>query len=114
MANLIMFCILAVIILGSAIVCVTTKRIMRAATFLLFVLFGVAGIYFLLGYTFLGAAQISIYAGGIHHGIYLCNSTCIKKNPTRFARIIQLEEVFGRNSCGFSRLSDVPCDLCKE
>jgi NADH-quinone oxidoreductase subunit J len=38
---------------------------MRAATFLLFVLFGVAGIYFLLDYTFLGAAQISIYAGGI-------------------------------------------------
>lgn len=65
MANLIMFCILAVVILVSAIVCVTTKRIMRAATFLLFVLFGVAGIYFLLGYTFLGAAQISIYAGGI-------------------------------------------------
>ena len=65
MANLIMFCILAVIILGSAIVCVTTKRIMRAATFLLFVLFGVAGICFLLGYTFLGASQISIYAGGI-------------------------------------------------
>ena len=71
MANLIMFCILAVIILGSAIVCVTTKRIMRAATFLLFVLFGVAGIYFLLGYTFLGAAQISIYAGGITMDISL-------------------------------------------
>ena len=65
MAKLVMFCILAVIILGSAIMCVTTKRIMRAATFLLFVLFGVAGIYFLLDYTFLGAAQISIYAGGI-------------------------------------------------
>ena len=65
MANLVMFCILAVVILGSAIMCVTTKRIMRAATFLLFVLFGVAGIYFLLDYTFLGAAQISIYAGGI-------------------------------------------------
>ena len=60
-----MFCILAVLIIGSAILCVTTKRIMRAATFLLFVLFGVAGIYFLLDYTFLGAAQISIYAGGI-------------------------------------------------
>ena len=65
MANIIMFCILAVIILGSAVMCVTTKRIMRAATFLLFVLFGIAGIYFLLDYTFLGAAQISIYAGGI-------------------------------------------------
>ncbi len=65
MDKIVMFCILAVIILGSAVLCVTTKRIMRAATFLLFVLFGVAGLYFLLGYTFLGAAQISVYAGGI-------------------------------------------------
>ena len=65
MANIVMFCILAVVILGSAIMCVTTKRIMRAATFLLFVLFGVAGIYFLLDYTFLGAAQIAVYAGGV-------------------------------------------------
>ena len=44
---------------------VLTKRIMRSATFLLFVLFGIAGIYFLLDYTFLGAVQISIYAGGV-------------------------------------------------
>ena len=65
MANAIMFTILAVIILGSALLCVTTTRIMRAATFMLFVLFGVAGIYFLLDYTFLGAAQISVYAGGV-------------------------------------------------
>lgn len=65
MARLIMFAILAVVILASAIFCVSTKRIMRAATALLFVLFGVAGLYFLLDYTFLGAAQISIYAGGI-------------------------------------------------
>lgn len=65
MANIVMFCILAVVILGSAIMCVTTKRIMRAATFLLFVLFGVAGIYFLLDYTFLGAAQLAVYAGGV-------------------------------------------------
>lgn len=65
MANIVMFGILAVVILGSAIMCVFTKRIMQAATFLLFVLFGVAGLYFLLDYTFLGAAQISVYAGGI-------------------------------------------------
>ena len=65
MANYIMFWILAVVILGSAVLCVMTKRIMRAATFLLFVLFGVAGLYFLLDYTFLGAAQISVYAGGV-------------------------------------------------
>ena len=60
-----MFVVLAVVILGSALMCVFTKRIMRAATFLLFVLFGVAGMFFLLDYTYLGAAQISVYAGGI-------------------------------------------------
>ena len=65
MASLVMFGILAVVILGSAVMCVMTKRIMRAATFLLFVLFGVAGLYFLLDYTYLGAAQISIYAGAV-------------------------------------------------
>ena len=65
MGNTIMFIILAVFIIGSALMCVTTTKIMRAATFMLFVLFGVAGIYFLLDYTFLGAAQISVYAGGV-------------------------------------------------
>ena len=65
MGNIIMFCILAVVILASAVMCVMTKRIMRAATFMLFVLFGVAGLYFLLDYTYLGAAQIAVYAGGV-------------------------------------------------
>lgn len=65
MANIIMFGILAVVVLGSAVMCVMTTRIMRAATYMLFVLFGVAGLYFLLDYTFLGAAQISVYAGGV-------------------------------------------------
>lgn len=65
MANTVMFIILAVVILASAVLCVTTKRIMRAATFLLFVLFGIAGLYFLLDYTYLGAAQIAVYAGGV-------------------------------------------------
>ena len=65
MAKLVMFVILAVVVLGSAIMSVLTKNVMRAATWLLFVLFGIAGFYFILDYTFLGAAQISIYAGGI-------------------------------------------------
>ena len=51
MASLVMFCILAVVILGSAVMCVMTKRIMRSITFLLFVRLGVAGLYFLLDYT---------------------------------------------------------------
>jgi NADH:ubiquinone oxidoreductase subunit 6 (subunit J) len=65
MARLVMFCILAVVVLGSAVMSICTKSIMRAATWLLFVLFGIAGFYFILDYTFLGAAQVSIYAGGI-------------------------------------------------
>lgn len=60
-----MFCILAVAILGAAVMSVATKRIMRSVTYLLIVLFGVAGLYFLLDYTFLGAAQIAVYAGGV-------------------------------------------------
>ena len=62
---IVMFAIFAVVIIVSALLCVTTTRIMRAATFMLFVLFGVAGLYFLLDYTYLGAAQISVYAGGV-------------------------------------------------
>ncbi len=65
MANIIVFAILAAVIIVAALASVFTTRIMRAVTALLFVLFAIAGIYFLLDYTFLGAAQISIYAGGI-------------------------------------------------
>ena len=63
--ELIVFTVLAVFTAVSALLAVTTKRILRAATYLLFVLFGTAGIYFLLGYTFLGSVQIMVYAGGI-------------------------------------------------
>ena len=63
--ELIVFIILAIFICVNAILAVTTKRILRAATYLLFVLFGTAGIYFQLNYSFLGAVQLLIYAGGI-------------------------------------------------
>lgn len=65
MANIIMFAILACVIIAAAIFSVFTKRIMRSVTALLFVLFSVAGMYFLLDYTYLGTAQLSIYAGGM-------------------------------------------------
>lgn len=48
-----------------SILTVSTRRLVRSATYLLFTLFGTAGIYFLLGYTFLGSVQIMVYAGGI-------------------------------------------------
>ena len=54
----------AVIVVFSVLT-VTTQRILRSATYLLFVLFGTAGIYFQLNYSFLGAVQLTIYAGGI-------------------------------------------------
>lgn len=63
--ELIVFLILAVFMGVCSILAVTTKRILRAATYLLFVLFGTAGIYFQLNYSFLGAVQLLIYAGGI-------------------------------------------------
>ena len=61
----VVFYFLAVFIAVCSILTVTTNRIMRSATCLLLVLFGTAGIYFLLGYTFLGSVQIMVYAGGI-------------------------------------------------
>ncbi len=63
--NLIIFGLLALVIVVCSILTVTTRRILRAATYLLFVLFATAGIYFQLDYTFLGAVQLAVYAGGI-------------------------------------------------
>ena len=61
----IVFYFLAAFISVFSILTVTTSRMVRSATYLLFVLFGTAGSYFLLGYTFLGSVQIMVYAGGI-------------------------------------------------
>ncbi len=63
--NSIVFLVLAIVIVACSVLTVTTKRILRAATYLLFVLFATAGIYFQLNYSFLGAVQLLIYAGGI-------------------------------------------------
>jgi NADH-quinone oxidoreductase subunit J len=61
----IVFYTLAAFIIVSAILAVTSRKILRAATFLLFVLLGMAGLYLLLNYHFLAAVQLSVYAGGI-------------------------------------------------
>ena len=61
----VVFYFLAVFIRVCSILTVTTRHMVRSATYLLFTLFGTAGIYFLLGYTFLGSVQIMVYAGGI-------------------------------------------------
>ncbi len=64
-ASQVIFGILAAIIVIFSILTATTRRMLRAATFLMFVLFATAGLYFLLDYHFLAAVQITVYAGGI-------------------------------------------------
>ncbi|KAA6322191.1 NADH-quinone oxidoreductase subunit J [termite gut metagenome] len=61
----VVFWVLAVFISVFSVLTVTTRRIVRSATYLLFVLFGTAGIYFQLGYTFLGSVQVMVYVGGV-------------------------------------------------
>jgi NADH-quinone oxidoreductase subunit J len=65
MAEQIIFYILAAIIAVFSILAVTSKRIIRSATYLLFVLLATAGLYLLLGYNYLFAVQVAVYAGGV-------------------------------------------------
>jgi NADH-quinone oxidoreductase subunit J len=64
-ANQLMFAVFATIIIIFSILTVTSRRILRAATFLLFVLVATGGMYFLLRFNFLAAIQLTLYAGGI-------------------------------------------------
>ena len=61
----IIFYILALILIVSAIASVTSRKMLRSVIYLLFALMGIAGIYFLIDYNFLAAIQLTIYAGGI-------------------------------------------------
>ena len=63
--QLFVFNMLALLVAVCSVLTKKKSRILRAATYLLFVLFGTAGIYFQLNYSFLGAVQLLIYAGGI-------------------------------------------------
>lgn len=63
--NQIMFALFAAMITVFSILTVTSRRILRAAIYLLFVLIATSGIYFMLNYQFLAAVQLTLYAGGI-------------------------------------------------
>ena len=63
--NIILYFIVAIAIIVFSVLTVTTRKILRSATYLLFVLFATAIIYFQMDYQFLGAVQIAVYAGGI-------------------------------------------------
>jgi NADH-quinone oxidoreductase subunit J len=61
----IIFYLLAILIMVFSILSVTTRRILRAAVYLLFVLLSTAALYLILNYTFLAVVQLTVYAGGI-------------------------------------------------
>ncbi len=61
----ILFYLIAGALIVFGLLSVTSRRILRAAVYLFFVLSGMAAMYFLMGYHFLAAVQLVVYAGGI-------------------------------------------------
>ncbi len=61
----IIFYILSLMMLVFAIASVSSRKMLRSVIYLLFVLAGVAGIFFLIDYNFLAAVELTVYAGGI-------------------------------------------------
>jgi NADH-quinone oxidoreductase subunit J len=62
--KIIFFILAAAIILFSA-MSIFSRRILRAAIFLLFVLVAMAGLYYMMNFQLLAAVQLMLYAGGI-------------------------------------------------
>lgn len=61
----IIFYLLALMTIGSAVLSVTSRQIFRSAIYLLFTLVGIAGLYFWMNNPFIAAVQIVVYVGGI-------------------------------------------------
>jgi NADH-quinone oxidoreductase subunit J len=72
-----------------SVLAVSSKSLLRSATYLLLVLICTAGLYLFLNYHFLAAVQVSVYAGGIVvlfiFAIFLTNSkeTVLEKRRLR-------------------------------
>ncbi|MBD5232372.1 MAG: NADH-quinone oxidoreductase subunit J [Bacteroidales bacterium] len=90
--NIILYFVVALIIAVFSVMTVTTRKILRAATYLLFVLLGTAVFYFQLGYEFLGAVQIAVYAGGIL--VLFVFSILLTQHPADPAAYLQAHRKF--------------------
>lgn len=109
--NIVMYFIIAIAIIVFSVLTVTSRKILRSATYLLFVLFATAGIYFQLGYEFLGAVQIAVYAGGIM--VLFVFSILLTSSPDKNAEPLTAHKkwlglsaaVIGALVCGYSLLS---------
>jgi NADH-quinone oxidoreductase subunit J len=61
----ILFYSIALLVIAFAMASVTSRKMLRSVIYLLFVLCGIAGFYFMIDYNFLAAIQLTVYAGGI-------------------------------------------------
>ncbi len=61
--SIIVYAVIAIAIIVFSVLAVTTRKILRAATYLLFALFATAALYFKLDYEFLGAVLTFLVAG---------------------------------------------------
>jgi len=59
------FYTIALMMIVFAIASVSSRKMLRSVVYLLFVLIGIAGIFFLINFNFLAAVQLTVYAGGI-------------------------------------------------
>jgi NADH-quinone oxidoreductase subunit J len=64
-ASAVIFYLISAFVLGTGILAVTTRKIFRAAIWLLFSLVGIAALYFWMQVEFIAAVQIVVYVGGI-------------------------------------------------
>ena len=109
--NLIVYAVIAIAIIVFSVLTVTTRKILRSATYLLFVLFATAGIYFQLDYEFLGAVQIAVYAGGIL--VLFVFAIMLTHQPGRDAQLLEsrrrwlgiLAAVLGVAVCAYALFS---------
>lgn len=114
--NIIMYFVVALAIIVFSVLTVTTRRILRSATYLLFVLFATALIYFQMDYEFLGAVQIAVYAGGIV--VLFVFSILLTHRPGEKADALTTQRrwlglsaaLLGVAACGYALFSY--CDFC--
>jgi NADH-quinone oxidoreductase subunit J len=97
----IIFYIIAVFILLTALLAVTTRKIFRSAIWLLFSLVGIAGLFFWMDVEFIAAVQIVVYVGGIVvliiFSIFLTQQSGVEMKKPKSSRTIfsVLAAVFG-------------------
>lgn len=114
--SIICYWIIALAIVVFSVLTVTTRKILRAATYLLFTLFATAALYFKLDYEFLGTVQIAVYAGGIV--VLFVFSILLTTHPGDNSRILESRKrilgiagaVAAAAACGWalcSRCSDI-------